>query len=278
MTDKTAQPAAKKRRRKTRTKNVSPLPAIIVSQLKFNELDLTPGKEHLVCPECRTWTPVTGTRGTTKLVPHHTTPYHHSTTSPRRCSSSNRAVVLDVEVGAWRTQLVEAAPTVASRRATKVLPKPKTSTASAPSQLRPAPLSAESVRVVFARHRQACAACGAEVTGRDRQLQLCPDGERLAVTYLRLLRQEPRRKAQRDFFARERRRFDRQYAARGKRAAEWAAVLPAVQAADTRRAEVPAGEGPAEARDVPTAPQGPAAFDTRQAELGREYAARGSDR
>ncbi|WP_331737350.1 hypothetical protein OG520_44770 (plasmid) [Streptomyces sp. NBC_00984] len=128
-----AKPEASKRRRKTRTKNVSHLPPIVASTLKTNEIDLTPGKEHLVCPNCSRWTPITDMLSTPKLVPHHTR--RHRTTSPRRCSSSNRQVSINIAVTKWRTDLVQAAPTTASRRATKVLPKPVTTTPAAVHQL-----------------------------------------------------------------------------------------------------------------------------------------------
>ncbi|WP_216678490.1 hypothetical protein [Streptomyces sp. MNP-20] len=273
-----ARPKASKRRRKTRTSNVNHRPPVIASKLKASEIVLTPGKEHLVCPDCSTWVPITGMLGTPKLVPHHTG--RAKTAERRRCTAgSNRQVTIDVEVGAWRTQLtelIEATPTVASRRATKVLPKPKVKPAPAASQIRPAPLSAEQVRQVFRQHQQQCLGCKGEAKNREGQPLPCPDGEHLAVAFLRLLRQAPRRQAVREFFARERRRFDRQYAeaAPAKRASEWAAVLPKVQDADTRRAQVSVGARPTEARSVPLAPVDEKAFDQRQAELGRRYAAR----
>ncbi|MEV7084174.1 hypothetical protein AB0N88_37435 [Streptomyces sp. NPDC093516] len=242
-------PKARTRHRKTRTKNVSGSPAILASDLAFNELDLTPGKEHLVCPDCSTWVPVTGMLGTPKLVPHHRE--RAKTGAPLRCAGSNRRVIVDVEVEAWRTSLIEAVPTTASRRATKVLPKPKTAPAPAASQIRPAPLSAEQIRQAFRKHQQQCPACKGEATGRDGQSLPCRDGERLAATFLRLLRQEPKRQAVREFFARERRRFDRQYAAAAKRTSRWVAVLPAVQEADTRRAQMPVGDTPLGAPPVP---------------------------
>ncbi|MDQ1013512.1 hypothetical protein [Streptomyces afghaniensis] len=249
MTTTSAMPTARKRRRKTRTKTVSHRSPIVASTLKANEIDLAPGKEHLVCPDCSTWCPITGMLGTPKLVPHNTR--RAGTTDPRRCCGSNRRVTVDVEVDAWRTELVEAVPTTASRRATKVLPKPKVKPAPAASQVKPAPLSAEQVRQAFRQHQQQCPACKGEVTGRDGQRLPCRDGERLAVTFLRLLRQEPKRRIVREFFARERQRFDRQYAAPAKRTAEWAAVLPAVQDADTRRVQLPVGDAPTEGRSVP---------------------------
>ncbi|MFE6270457.1 hypothetical protein ACFVQ9_16945 [Streptomyces goshikiensis] len=268
-------PKASKRRRKTRTSNVNHRPPVIASKLKVTEIDLTPGKEHLVCPDCSTWVPITGMLGMPKLVPHHTG--RAKTGEPHRCAAgSNRQVTIDVEADAWRTQLIEGAPTAASRRATKVLPKPKVKPAPAASQVKPAPLSAEQVRRAFRQHQQQCLACKGEAKNRDGQLLPCPDGESLAVTFLRLLRQEPKRKAVREFFARERRRFDRQYAqaAPAKRASEWAAVLPKVKDADTRRSQMPVGAKPSEARSVPLAPGDEKTFDQRQAELGRQYAAR----
>ncbi|WP_329202832.1 MULTISPECIES: hypothetical protein [unclassified Streptomyces] len=275
MTTTPAMPTACKRRRKTRTPNVNYLTPITASDLKVNEIDLTPGKEHLVCPDCSTWVPITGTLGTPKLVPHHTG--RAKTAEPRRCTAgSNRLVTIDVEADAWRTKLIEGAPTAACRRATKVLPKPKVKTAPAATQIKPAPINAEQVSRAFRQHQQQCLACKGEAKNRDGQTLPCPDGERVAVTVLRLLRQEPKREALREFFARERRRFDRQYAAAApaKRASEWAAVLPKVKDADTRRSQLPVGDRPTDARNVPLAPGDEKAFDQRQAELGRQYAAR----
>ncbi|MEK8141613.1 hypothetical protein NKH18_00495 [Streptomyces sp. M10(2022)] len=80
MATTTAEPKARKRRRKTRTKNVSPLPAIVASQLKADEINLTPGKEHVICPTCSNWTPITGILSTPVLVP--TTPPRTTTAPP----------------------------------------------------------------------------------------------------------------------------------------------------------------------------------------------------
>ncbi|CAM5558275.1 hypothetical protein SPURM210S_03811 [Streptomyces purpurascens] len=116
------------------------------------------------------------------------------------------------------------------------------------------------MRKAFRQHQQQCPACKGEAVGRDGQPLPCRDGERLAATFLRLLRQEPKRRTIRDFFAQERRRFDRQYAtaAPAKRTSEWAAVLPAVQEADTRREQLPAGDAPTEGPSVPLKPLRPA--------------------
>ncbi|MEU3720776.1 hypothetical protein [Streptomyces californicus] len=255
MDTPTVEPKARKRRRKTRTKNVSHLEPLVASKFKTSEINLTPGKEHVVCPACKCWTPITGVLCKPVLVPHHTTPYHDRTTTPRRCSSSNRRIILNIAPDAWREQLAErteVSASVATRRAKKVLPKPTAHPAPAASQLTPVPLSAEQVRVRFRRHQERCLACRGEATDRAGQVLPCRDGERLAVTFLRLVRQEPKRLAVREFFARERRRFDREYGgAAPKREAGWAAVLPAVQNADQSRRAVPQGAQPAEGPEVP---------------------------
>ncbi|MFE5482987.1 hypothetical protein [Streptomyces sp. NPDC056527] len=245
---------AQKRRRKTRTSRVSSRPPIVTSNLKANEIELFPGKEHLICPDCGSWCPITGMQGAPKLVPHHSE--RASTPNPRRCPGSDRRVVVDVAVGAWRTELAEAVPSTRSRRATRVLPKPKTPQAPAASQIKPAPFSAEKVRQAFRHHQTHCLACKGEVAGLDAQLLPCSDGERLAATFLRLLRQEPKRRTVRDFFARERARLDRRYAAAApaRRMSEWAQVLPAVEAADTRRRQIPVGTSPTESLSVPLEP------------------------
>ncbi|MCC3655822.1 hypothetical protein LIX60_31055 [Streptomyces sp. S07_1.15] len=261
MTATPAMPKASKRRRKTRTPHVNNRPPIAVSALKPNQIDLSSGKESLVCPDCRTWCPITGMQGSNqKLVPHHTEPA--GTANPRRCTpGTNRRVVIDVTVAEWRRRLTEAVPTTASRRATKVLPKPKTTRLPAVSQIKPVPLSAETVRQAFRRHQQQCRACGqafqhrpareSGTTGRDGQPLPCHHGERLAVTFLRLLRQEPKRRAVREAFARERRRFDRRYTDPKMRVSQWAAVLSTVEAADAQRRQLPAGDSPTEGPAVP---------------------------
>ncbi|MGW6463981.1 hypothetical protein [Streptomyces rubiginosohelvolus] len=128
MAAPTVEPKARKRRRKTRTKTVSHLEPLVASKFKTSEINLTPGKEHVVCPACKCWTPITGVLRKPMLVPHHTTPYHDRTTTPRRrCSNTNRRIVLDLKIETWQEQLAErteVSASVAARRAKKVLPKP----------------------------------------------------------------------------------------------------------------------------------------------------------
>ncbi|WP_331735201.1 hypothetical protein OG590_39985 (plasmid) [Streptomyces goshikiensis] len=271
LPDGTARP----RRTRTRSRRVSAQPTLVVSTLKIHQYDLDPDCISLICPDCKTWVPIDRFQHRKhRLVPHDTGVTRRDKAA--RCRGSNRLVDIDVDFDTWSLKSAETTSAVAFRRATKVLPKPKAGSVPATSQLKPVPLSAEQISRAFRQHQQQCLACKGEAKDRDGQTLPCPDGERLAATVLRLLRQEPKRQAVREFVARERRRFDRQYAvaAPAKRASEWAAVLPTVQDTDTRRSQLPVGDRPTDARSVPLAPVDQKTFDRRQAELGRQYVAR----
>ncbi|MEU4878301.1 hypothetical protein [Streptomyces sp. NPDC021608] len=122
MTITPTMPIARKRPTRTRTKQFSTLPAIVVSKLPPIDIDLLPGTKSLVCPSCKTWCPVTGHDGSNpKLVPHHTG--RAGTADPRRCIGSNRRVKLDLTIAEWRGLLADAITNASSRQATVVLPK-----------------------------------------------------------------------------------------------------------------------------------------------------------
>ncbi len=122
MTITSAMPTARKRPTRTRTKQVSSLPAITVSKLPPIDIDLLPGTESLVCPNCSRWCPITGHDGRNpKLVPHHTG--RAGTAEPRRCIGSNRRVKLDLTIAEWRELLADAITEASSRQPTAVLPK-----------------------------------------------------------------------------------------------------------------------------------------------------------
>ncbi|WP_330481396.1 hypothetical protein [Streptomyces sp. NBC_00724] len=215
MSVTSAMPTAKERKTRTRTKRVSNRPAIIVSKMLPNLIDLLPGTESLVCPDCETWCPITGHDGRTpKLVPHHTG--RARTPQARRCGGSNRRVQIDLTIPQWHQQLADAIKETSSRRATNVLRKPKVAVAPAVTQITPRPLSPEAARAAYQTHITQCRTC----TARAR----CTERARLAETVARLIRQEPRRQQIRAFLARERARFDQAYAAQAAkdRAAGWA--------------------------------------------------------
>ncbi|WP_331763917.1 hypothetical protein [Streptomyces cyaneofuscatus] len=118
-----AMPTAKERPRRTRTKRVSALPPIKLSQLLPSHIDLRdPLKAVLVCEDCETWVPITGMQSKVqKLVPHHTGKAHVA--AALHCRSSNRRVEFDMTIPEWRHALTDAGTEASSRQATAVLPK-----------------------------------------------------------------------------------------------------------------------------------------------------------
>jgi hypothetical protein len=259
-------PKASKRRRKTRTKTVSHRPPIIASDLGVNELDLTPGKEHLVCPGCSTWVPITGMLGTPKLVPHHRE--RAKTGAPLRCTAgSNRQVVIDVDAAAWGEKVAEADATAVGRRSGRVNRKPRTVAPTPVHRVASVPgpsallLAAQSrARDAVNKHRKVCGVCK---TGRAR----CPIGRELEIRMGHTdasvrLAHEQRESALRAASAPS-----------IPRTQQWRRVAGVVtRVDDARRAVVPTGAAPAESRDVPLAPQDVKAHERRQAELGKRYA------
>ncbi|MFD5848185.1 hypothetical protein [Streptomyces chartreusis] len=123
MTITSAMPRAKERKSRTRTKRVSSLPAIRLSQLRPSHIDLrNPLKAVLVCVDCGTWVPITGMQDKVqKLVPHHTGKAYVD--AARRCRSSNRRVEFDMTIPEWCQALTDAVKEASSRQGTAVLPK-----------------------------------------------------------------------------------------------------------------------------------------------------------
>ncbi|MYW00383.1 hypothetical protein [Streptomyces sp. SID3343] len=114
---------ARKRPTKTRSKTlrVSSRPPLAVSSLRPTALDLSPGHEHLVCPDCGCWTPMTGIRSTPHLVPHHTEPAG-TLGRPHRCIGSNRLLTLDIDADLWQRHFAQGGAETGARRTTKVQP------------------------------------------------------------------------------------------------------------------------------------------------------------
>ncbi len=231
MTPSTAIPTARKRKSRTRTTNLSSLPALLVSQLPLTSVQLTHRAEVLACPACQTWCPLTLNKGTKqwKLAPHHTA--KAGTPGARRCTNSNRLVVIDISLVRLQEQKVEASADAAARRPTKVLKKVKAPLPPALHQLRPAAPTADSARAAFYSHSTRCAG-RKDNTTRDAGTtgctgaRLCTDGARLYVTYLQLLGQEPERRAAQARAEQEQRTAEPEQAKKRlqRRADEWSAA------------------------------------------------------
>ncbi|MEU8489282.1 hypothetical protein [Streptomyces sp. NPDC048641] len=191
MSASTIEHTARTRRSRTRSRTVNARPALALSTLKPHQYDLRPACASLVCPDCKTWVPITGLgTKTTKVVPHDTG-LANKDASVRCRLGSNRLVTVNVTVKKWQERLEDGHAETGHRRKTTVLRKPKVAVAPAVSQI--------------AAQKQAPA-----------------DDEHGDGRPMWLLRK------------------------RG-----WAATESAVRDADTRRAQLPAGDAPLGAPPVP---------------------------
>ncbi|MFF1560990.1 hypothetical protein [Streptomyces sp. NPDC058279] len=114
---------ARTRKSRTRSRNINGRPALVISALKPHQYDLRPACTSLICPDCRTWVPITGIQARQqKLVPHDT---GRAGKDPAvRCQGSNRLVTVDVAYEKWQQRLQDGGAETAARRPTTVLPKP----------------------------------------------------------------------------------------------------------------------------------------------------------
>jgi hypothetical protein len=134
MSAPTLERTARPRRSRTRSRNVSGRPALVLSTLLPHQYDLRPACPSLVCPDCKTWVPITGIQASKpKLVPHDTG--RAGKDAAVRCQGSNRLVTVDVTTKKWRERLEDGHAETAHRRRTTVRRKPKAAVAPAVSQI-----------------------------------------------------------------------------------------------------------------------------------------------
>ncbi|MFE9334803.1 hypothetical protein [Streptomyces sp. NPDC006925] len=135
MSASTLERTARPRRSRTRSRTVNARPALALSTLKPHHYDLHPACASLVCPDCKTWVPITGLgTKTPKAVPHDTGRAGKDTAA--RCRlGSNRLVLIDVTVKTWQERLEDGHAETGHRRRTTVRRKPKTAVAPAVSQI-----------------------------------------------------------------------------------------------------------------------------------------------
>ncbi|MFJ4710119.1 hypothetical protein ACIP6I_35540 [Streptomyces anulatus] len=250
-------------------------PALKASEIPPQNLNLREGeRQSIVCPDCDSWHPLYR-----KMIKtHHLDSEVRGGRAPR-CPGSAQLIDMNISVEQWGERMLAADSTATGRRSArqhyKPLAQPPTPTyrladrgpQGTPTLHRLLPLL-ERARHTVDQHRVACSLCrtgGRCDAGRALEVRFAETDASCTIAREQLKHQE-------------RRRFDR--AAAPKRQSEWAAVLPAVQDADTRRAVVPvppAGtEAPAQAEvpSVPTEPENLEVHDRRQAELGKQYAQR----
>ncbi|MFI6125374.1 hypothetical protein ACIBCU_37630 [Streptomyces sp. NPDC051064] len=134
MSASTLECTARLRRSRTRSRTINSRPALAISTLKPHQYDLRPTCASLVCPDCKTWVPITGLTKKAKVVPHDT---GRAGKAPAvRCRlGSNRLVTVDVTARKWEERLTDGNSETVHRRPTTVLRKPKVVPAPAVSQI-----------------------------------------------------------------------------------------------------------------------------------------------
>jgi hypothetical protein len=234
MSVPTLEPTARLRRSRTRTPKVSARPALAVSTLKPHQYDLRPVCASLICPDCKTWVPITGIQAKVhKLVPHHAGTAHKD--APIRCSGSNRRVIVDVKYEVWLQHLEDGFAETDGRRSNRVTRKPKVAVAPAVTQIQAPLLDAKDALTAYREHLKKCRISSA--AGRCGGTHRCADGARLAALYGQLKRTQPYR----DREHKEEARVDallaryRAATATAKRTSQWVVSAPAAKAADIQR-------------------------------------------
>ncbi|MER8268021.1 hypothetical protein ABT007_27920 [Streptomyces griseus] len=180
--EREVQSVSQKRKRKTRSRTISPLPPIVISRLPPHEYDLDPASISLVCPSCRTWVPIRVAeteRATAKLSPHHTEPA--GTDDPARCLlGSHRLVTIDVRIARWSRRLEQGVAETNGRRADRVVRKPQPMPTPAVMQIVSGLFDDKTSRTLHEAHVKSCTTCST-TTPR------CVDGQRLAATAPKLV-------------------------------------------------------------------------------------------
>ncbi|MEY9997455.1 hypothetical protein ABIE67_009574 [Streptomyces sp. V4I8] len=223
------------------------------SDFKPDLINLRPGHRSAVCPDCKTWRTVQNRMITAhRAEPHSGQPRHRRDENHvSRCPGSGQRIWFDITPEQWQARYdrlanrrQNQAMDAGARHTTRVK---RMGSAVAPpvSKVIPSPLTAAVALKAYRAHCEECAAC----PGRAG----CTDGARLAALYTRLQRQEPKRQRTREGMEQLREQAERHLTEQlpRRRMAEWAAVIPDVQAADKQRAQLPDGDAPAEGPGLP---------------------------
>ncbi|MFF4983789.1 hypothetical protein ACFY3O_27520 [Streptomyces sp. NPDC001046] len=177
MSASTLERTARPRKSRTRSRNVSARPALVLSALAPHQYDLRPVCASLVCPDCKTWVPITGVQAVRqKLVPHDTG--RAGKDAAIRCQGSNRLVTVDVPFEEWLERLEDGVAETASRRRTTVRRKPKAQPAPAVIQMatrKQAPTSAG--RPLWLLRKEQWASAESAVRDADTRRAQLPHGD-----------------------------------------------------------------------------------------------------
>ncbi|MDX3523723.1 hypothetical protein [Streptomyces scabiei] len=135
MSASTPERATRPRRSRTRSRTVNSRPALALSTLKPHQYDLRPACASLICPDCKTWVPITGLQTKKpKVVPHDAG--RAGKDAAVRCRlGSNRLITVDVTARKWEERLTDGNSETVHRRRTTVRRKPRVEVAPAVSQI-----------------------------------------------------------------------------------------------------------------------------------------------
>ncbi|WP_189389971.1 hypothetical protein [Streptomyces sp. SDr-06] len=247
-----------------------------LSSLPVEQVNLHPGEESLVCPDCSTWCPITG------LAAPKVSPHSDRGLQGQRCRGSNQIVAMDMVVEDWQRRSAEMCVDARSRRGPgRVVRKPQAAVPTPVGRL--AQVLAAQERTVTSRlpelltaahdalaaHQRACPTCD----GRRR----CPVGTDLEYRWAEVRATATVRGEHEETVRRRQEQADlaRVAGQRRESAARNRELLRRAGDTERRRSVLPVGTVlPREGREVPLQPRDVAAHDARQAALGRSYAAR----
>ncbi|MFC9534352.1 hypothetical protein ACFT38_27970 [Streptomyces sp. NPDC056975] len=188
MSASTVEPTARYRRSRTRSRNINPRPALVISTLKPHQYDLRPSCASLICPDCKTWVPITGIKAKKqKLVPHDTGVARKDTAV--RCQGSNRLVSVDVAFEVWEKRLEDGGAEAAGRRSARQHCKPLPAPAKPLTRMSPVPENAADALAAYREHLKKCRS--SSMAGHCGGAHRCADGARLAALYAELERTQP---------------------------------------------------------------------------------------
>ncbi|MFI5987504.1 hypothetical protein ACIBEA_42385 [Streptomyces sp. NPDC051555] len=255
---------------RNRSKNTNHRMPLLLSSMKPEDFNVRPDEtKSIACPDCRTWRRIMGDT-VLKIREHCISDKLAEGETHTLCPGTDQVVVIDIDVQRWQAQqnrLLRDAMPQENRRAAQQFYKPLPAPAAPVSRIN-AEVTLETARQSYLAHRKGCMLC---VNG-----QHCTDGGHLARRYVLALNHEPARREARDEQERQERRTARKLTAPAVRRAQWTKHGgEEVESANNRCAERIAGSlsefrGP----QIPQDPQNPEMHDRRQAELGKQYAAR----
>ncbi|AXU16814.1 hypothetical protein [Streptomyces clavuligerus] len=259
----------RKRPGRVRTKNTNRREALKLSSMAPEDYNVRPGEvKSIACPDCRTWRRIMGDT-VLKIREHCISGQVAEGGQHTLCPGTDQVVVIDIDVQRWQARqnrLLRDAMPQENRRAARQFYKPLPAPAAPVARIK-AEVTLETARQFYLAHRRGCTRC---VGG-----QHCMDGGALARRYVLALNQEPARREARAEQDRKAWRTERQQSASTVRKAQWARHGgTAIEAANNRCEQRVPGVSEFRGPELPLAPKDVAAHDQRQAELGKQYAAR----